>query len=69
MTVSVALYGLIPVLWATGVGSDVLKPIVLPMVGGVFTFTIVVLLLLPILFESAKTFELKKYGRIEVVPA
>ena len=67
MTGSVGLYGLIPILWATGVGTDVMKPIVLPMLGGVFTSTLVVLFLMPILFELAKTYELKKYGRIEVV--
>ena len=38
MTVCVILFGLIPILWSSGVGSDVMKPIVLPMIGGVFTF-------------------------------
>ena len=37
MTVSVSLFALIPILWSSGVGSDVMKPIVLPMVGGVLT--------------------------------
>ncbi len=37
MTVCVTLFGLLPILWSHGVGSDMMKRIVLPMVGGVFT--------------------------------
>lgn len=66
MTVSVALFGLIPVLWATGVGSDVMLPIVLPMIGGVFTSSIHILLVTPVVFEMTKEYELKKHGKIEV---
>lgn len=66
MTVSVALFGLIPVLWATGVGTDVMLPIVLPMIGGVFTSSIHILLVTPVIFEITKEYELKKFGKIEV---
>ncbi|WP_423147956.1 efflux RND transporter permease subunit [Rubrolithibacter danxiaensis] len=66
MTVSVSLFGLIPVLWATGVGTDVMLPIVLPMIGGVFTSSIHILLVTPVVFEMTKEYELKKFGKIEV---
>ncbi|WP_255709995.1 efflux RND transporter permease subunit [Pontibacter harenae] len=66
MTVSVALFGLIPVLWATGVGSDVMLPIVLPMIGGVFTSSIHILLVTPVVFEMTKEYELKKHGKIDI---
>lgn len=66
MTVSVALFGLVPVLWATGVGTDVMLPIVLPMIGGVFTSSIHILLVTPVVFEMVKEYELKKHGKIEV---
>lgn len=66
MTVSVALFGLIPVLWATGVGSDVMKPIVLPMIGGVLTSSTHILLVTPLIFLMTKEYELKKFGKIEV---
>ncbi len=66
MTVSVALFGLVPVLWATGVGTDVMLPIVLPMIGGVFTSSIHILLVTPVVFEMIKEYELKKNGKIEV---
>ncbi|MFI5192421.1 MAG: efflux RND transporter permease subunit [Chitinophagales bacterium] len=66
MTVCVALFGLMPILWSSGVGSDVMKPIVLPMIGGVFTSSIHILLVTPIIFLMSKEYELRKYGKIEV---
>ena len=45
MTVCVVLASLIPILWETGVGSDVMKPIAAPIVGGMITSTIHVLIL------------------------
>jgi Cu(I)/Ag(I) efflux system membrane protein CusA/SilA len=66
MTVCVALFGLIPVLWATGVGSDVMKPIVLPMIGGVLTSSTHILLVTPLIFLMTKEYELKKFGKLEV---
>jgi copper/silver efflux system protein len=50
MTVSVVLASLIPILWETGVGSDVMKPIAAPLVGGMITSTIHVLILVPVFF-------------------
>ena len=67
MTVSVSLFALIPILWSNGVGSDVMKPIVLPMIGGVITSAIYILLVTPLIFLMAKEYELKKFGKIEVL--
>src|SRR3546814_20704179 len=69
MTVSVVLLGLIPVLWATGVGTDVMKPIVLPMIGGVITSSTHILLVTSLIFLLAKEYELKKIGNPEVYEA
>jgi copper/silver efflux system protein len=69
MTVSVALFGLIPVLWSTGVGSDVMQPIVLPMIGGVLTSSTHILLVTPLIFLMTKEYELKKFGKMEVYEA
>lgn len=66
MTVSVALFGLVPVLWATGVGSDVMQPIVLPMIGGVLTSSTHILLVTPLIFLMTKEYELKKLGKLEI---
>lgn len=66
MTVCVALFGLVPVLWSTGAGSDVMLPIVLPMIGGVLTSSTHILLVTPLIFLMTKEYELKKFGKIEV---
>ena len=67
MTVSVSLFALIPILWSSGVGSDVMKPIVLPMVGGVITSAVFVLLVTPLIYLMNKEYELKKFGKIDVL--
>lgn len=66
MTVSVALFGLIPVLWSIGAGSDVMKPIVLPMIGGVLTSSTHILLVTPLIFLMVKEYELRKFGKLDV---
>ncbi|WEK35918.1 MAG: efflux RND transporter permease subunit [Candidatus Pseudobacter hemicellulosilyticus] len=66
MTVCVSLFGLIPVLWAGGVGTDVMKPIVLPMIGGVLTSSTHILLVTPLIFLLTKEYELRKYGKLEI---
>ncbi|HVZ57830.1 MAG TPA: efflux RND transporter permease subunit [Chitinophagaceae bacterium] len=66
MTVSVSLFALVPILWSHGVGSDVMKPIVLPMVGGVLTSATHILLVTPLIFLMAKEYELRRYGIIQV---
>ncbi len=67
MTVSVGLFGLIPVLWATGVGSDIMRPITIPLIGGTITSTIYVLLITPVIYEMIKERELKRKGKIELI--
>ena len=64
MTVSVSLFGLIPILWSTGTGSDVMLPITIPLIGGVITSTIYVLLVTPVVYEMVKERELKKHGKL-----
>lgn len=66
MTVCVSLFGLVPVLWASGVGTDVMKPIVLPMIGGVLTSSTHILLVTPLIFLLTKEYELRKYGKLEI---
>lgn len=60
MTVSTALIGLIPIMWSTGVGSDVMKPVAAPMIGGLITSAIHVLVVTPILFMIMKERALKR---------
>jgi Cu(I)/Ag(I) efflux system membrane protein CusA/SilA len=67
MTVCVSLFGLTPVLWSSGVGSDIMLPIVLPMIGGVLTSSTHILLVTPLIFLMTKEYELKKFGKMEVL--
>jgi Cu(I)/Ag(I) efflux system membrane protein CusA/SilA len=54
MTASVIIAGLIPIMWSTGTGSDVMKRIAAPMVGGVVTSVIMELLVYPVIYEFLK---------------
>jgi Cu(I)/Ag(I) efflux system membrane protein CusA/SilA len=60
MTVSAVLASLVPILWANGIGSDVMKPIAAPMVGGMITSTIHVLILVPVFFVLMKERALRR---------
>ncbi len=63
MTVAVNLIGLIPIMWATGTGSDLAKPIAVPMIGGIVTSAVHVLFVTPIIFVMIKTY-LNKKGKL-----
>lgn len=62
MTVATTVIGLIPLMWASGTGSDVMKPLMTPMIGGLFTSAINVLLMTPVLFLLVKKRALKRGG-------
>jgi copper/silver efflux system protein len=64
MTVATTVIGLLPLLWATGTGSDVMKPIAVPLIGGMVTSTIHVLLVTPIIFLIMKRRDLRQ-GRLK----
>ena len=64
MTVSVVLAALIPIMWSTGVGSDVMKPLATPIIGGMVTSTIHVLVITPVIFYIMKRRALTK-GRLK----
>ena len=68
MTVCAVLASLIPILWASGIGSDVMKPIAAPMVGGMITSTIHVLILVPVFFVLMKERALRR-GTLRREPA
>ena len=60
MTVAVVMISLAPILWETGIGSDVMKPIAAPIVGGMITSTIHVLVLVPVFFAMMEERALRK---------
>jgi Cu(I)/Ag(I) efflux system membrane protein CusA/SilA len=66
MTVATVLAGLIPVMWATGAGADVMKRIAAPMIGGILTSFALELLIYPAAYEVWKvTFELRRQWKLE----
>ncbi len=60
MTVATTFIGFIPIMWATGTGSDVWKRIAAPMIGGIFTSFLLELVVYPAIYEIWKWhFEVK----------
>ena len=60
MTVFAVIGSLGPLLWETGIGSDVMEPIAAPIVGGMLTSTLAVMILVPILFCAIKQRALRR---------
>ena len=60
MTVTAIMAGLLPIMWGTGTGSEVMQRIAAPMVGGMVTSTVLTLLVIPIIYFMAKSGEIKR---------
>ena len=68
MTVTAAFMGLLPIMWSVGTGSDVMKRIAAPMVGGLVTSFLLELLVYPAVYAMWKwRFEMR-HGRVAPVP-
>jgi copper/silver efflux system protein len=63
MTVAVMLMGLLPIMWSTGAGSDVMRRIAAPMIGGIVTSFLLELLVYPAVYEIWKGFEVRRLAR------
>jgi Cu(I)/Ag(I) efflux system membrane protein CusA/SilA len=60
MTVMVNIIGLAPVLWATGTGSDVMRRIAAPLVGGLITSTFLTLEVIPVVYTYWRLWQIKR---------
>jgi Cu(I)/Ag(I) efflux system membrane protein CusA/SilA len=58
LTVSTTLFGLLPMLWATGSGAEIMRPLAVPIIGGTFTSTAVILMVIPVLYHMLKEWQL-----------
>ena len=69
MTVVAIMAGLLPILWSNGTGSEVMRRIAAPMVGGMVSSTLLTLIVIPAIYALVKEWSLrqKKGGRMEVV--
>jgi Cu(I)/Ag(I) efflux system membrane protein CusA/SilA len=65
MTVASSMVGLVPLLWATGIGSDVMKPVAAPLVGGMLSSMMMVLFVIPVLFFWVRSAQLRRLVRRE----
>jgi Cu(I)/Ag(I) efflux system membrane protein CusA/SilA len=63
MTVAVMFLGLVPIMWSHGAGSDVMRRIAAPMIGGIFTSFLLELLVYPAVYEIWKGFEVRKLAK------
>ena len=60
MTVTAIMAGLLPIMWGTGTGSEVMSRIAAPMVGGMISSTVLTLGVIPALYALVKQWELKR---------
>jgi copper/silver efflux system protein len=63
MTVSTVVMGLLPIMWSTATGSEVAKPIATPVLGGMLSSLVHVLLVTPVIWSWLKERELRR-GRL-----
>lgn len=64
MTVGVMFLGLVPILWSTGAGSDVMRRIAAPMIGGIFTSFLMELLVYPAIYEIWKGRKIERSAQL-----
>ena len=59
MTVTAIIAGLLPIMWSHGTGADVMKRIAAPMVGGMVTSTILTLIVIPVIYEMWRSWQMR----------
>ena len=64
MTVVAIMAGLLPIMWGTGTGSEVMRRIAAPMVGGMISSTILTLIVIPAIYALVKEFSVRKQGAL-----
>ncbi len=69
MTVMAAFMGLLPIMWATGAGADMMKRVAAPMVGGLFTSFLLELLVYPVIYATWKWHGELRQGRARWIQA
>lgn len=62
MTVTTIVAGLLPIMWSTGAGSEVMRPLATPVFGGMVSSLIHVLIVTPVIFYWMRLWEMKREG-------
>jgi Cu(I)/Ag(I) efflux system membrane protein CusA/SilA len=60
MTVIAIMAGLLPILWSSGTGSELMRRIAVPMVGGMVSSTVLTLLVIPAICALVKRWQLRR---------
>jgi Cu(I)/Ag(I) efflux system membrane protein CusA/SilA len=60
MTVTAIIAGLLPILWSTGTGAEVMQRIAVPMIGGMLSSTVLTLVVIPAVYALVTTLGLKR---------
>src|SRR5205814_2256829 len=63
MTVVAIMAGLLPIMWSTGTGSEIMQRIAVPMIGGMISSTLLTLIVIPAIFGLVKCFRLPPAGK------
>jgi copper/silver efflux system protein len=63
MTVTAIMAGLLPILWSSGTGSEVMRRIAAPMVGGMVSSTLLTLIVIPALYALCKQYSINKQSQ------
>jgi Cu(I)/Ag(I) efflux system membrane protein CusA/SilA len=63
MTVVAIMAGLLPIMWSTGTGSEVMRRIAAPMIGGMVSSTVLTLIVIPAIYALAKGAGIRRRGR------
>ena len=68
MTVVAIMAGLLPIMWSTGTGSEVMRRIAAPMVGGMVSSTVLTLIVIPVIYALVKRRQLARAGTQDRLP-
>ena len=60
MTVSTVVAGLLPIMWSTSAGSEIMKPLATPVLGGMVSSLLHVLIVTPVIFYWIQLHKLKR---------
>lgn len=63
MTVATIIFGLLPIMWSTGAGSEVMRPLATPVFGGMVSSLLHVLIVTPVIFYWVRIWEMKRHEK------
>jgi Cu(I)/Ag(I) efflux system membrane protein CusA/SilA len=69
MTVIAIMAGLFPIMWSHGAGADVMKRIAAPMVGGMVTSTVLTLIVIPVIYEMWRGWQMRHHPEANATPS